>query len=151
LNRRELIWTSLFIGTFAFVFVGLSIFVFLKNTEDRELVDIRAATIIKITRRAEQNNPASAPHPWYADVRLSSGEIVNLKFMAMPRVGTEACVATYLTRSKRIVHQVVTEGPLPSEQASACTPTNNALHSQTTPVIILAFARMPPYASFKLA
>jgi hypothetical protein len=28
---------------------------------------------------------------------------------------------------------------------------NNALHLQTTAVIILASARMPPYASFKLA
>ena len=30
-------------------------------------------------------------------------------------------------------------------------PPNNALHMQTTPVIILAKARMPPYAGFKLA
>lgn len=28
---------------------------------------------------------------------------------------------------------------------------NNALHLQIAPVIILAFARMPPYAAFKLA
>ena len=30
-------------------------------------------------------------------------------------------------------------------------PPNNALHLQTAPVIILASARMLPYASFKLA
>jgi len=30
-------------------------------------------------------------------------------------------------------------------------PPNNTLHLQTTAVIILAKARMPPYASFKLA